>query len=208
MSNYYLINNSNKYYFTCSSWQKERDWLVKDKARLLTLFEANQLHIQNFFIKNKNDVKPYLNRNYNYLTFPYELGDEIFPDIYPGHFIANTLNSFMQGKPIYLASTDNDKCCVVECSKLNDDLINILHSPHMNTPFLIFTEKADIFALIDYDLPLQIIGYKPHLKVEIPYYDEIQQGFDTVLERYRSYTNMPNLFRTYYDFLLPKWFKY
>lgn len=78
----------------------------------------------------------------------------------------------------------------------------------MNTPFLIFNQDADIFALIDYDLPLQIIGYKPHLKVEIEHYDVIQQGFNDVMQRYGSYTNMPNLFRTYYDFLLPEWFEY
>ena len=35
------------------------------------------------------------------------------------------------------------------------------------------------------------------------YYTEIQQGFDDIMKRYSSYTNMPNIFSTYYDFLLP-----
>lgn len=226
MSNYYLTSTSRYYVEGCSkqhyktsdcyyrfdsTWQMERNLLAKNHAHLLNILEANQLNIQNFFIKNEFDDKPHLNRDYHYLTFPYELDDEILPEnneVTATVLISKTLNSFIQGQYIYIASTDSDKCCVIECYQLNDEIIHIPTTPHMNTPFLIFTEKADIFALIDYDLPLQIIGYKPHLKVEIPYYDEIQQGFDTVLERYRSYTNMPNLFRTYYDFLLPKWFKY
>lgn len=208
MSNYYLLNDSHQYYFSGITWQKERNSLTKDNANLLTPSEANNLNIQQFFVKNDSDDKPHLNQNYRYFAFPYELDDEIFRDAYPGHFIANTLNVYMKSRPIYLASTDNDKCCVVECLQLNDDLISILHSPHMNTPFLIFNQDADIFALIDYDLPLQIIGYKPHLKVEIEHYDVIQQGFNDVMQRYGSYTNMPNLFRTYYDFLLPEWFEY
>lgn len=210
--NYYLDNGSNEDYFEGGYNIMFRHYLEQTDAKLLAIAKANQLNIQHFIYKNIEDVKPYLNQNYLFLTFPYELDDKIFPenaDLNADILIANTLNPFMKGKPIYLASTDNDKCCVLECNELTDIIIWVPNaSNHINTPFLIFNEDAEIFALIDYDLPLQIIGYKPHLNVEIEHYDRIQQGFNDVMERYSHYVNMPYLFRTYYDFLLPKWFTY
>lgn len=226
MSNFYLTSQSNyyvegcptqfyatsdEYYHFNSTWQTERNVLLRNNAKLLNINEANKLNVQQFIEKRQNSYKPYLNKDYYYLTFPYELDDEVFPEDETFNItilIATVLNSYMVNKPIYIVSTDIDKCCVIEAKYLNENIIFALTSPHMNTPFLIFNEDAEIFALIDYDLPLQIIGYKPHLNVQIEHYDRIQQGFHDVMERYASYGNMPYLFRTYYDFLLPKWFKY
>ena len=39
--------------------------------------------------------------------------------------------------------------------------------PHLNTPFFIFNPDESVFALIDFDLPLQIIGYSQDLNVKI-----------------------------------------
>lgn len=211
MSNYYLDESYNDFYLYDSIWKYERERLASNNARLLDIKEANELNLQHFIYKNAEDDKPHLNQDYLFLTIPYELDDEIFSgneDLNASVLISNVFNKYMNGKPLYLASTDHDLCCVVKAKYLNESIIFSLTSPHMNTPFLIFNEDAEIFALIDYDLPLQIIGYKPHLQVEIEHYDVIQQGFNDVMERYASYGNMPYLFRTYYDFLLPKWFKY
>lgn len=212
MNNFYLNNSSNESYLQKSFFEDIRDVATKHHSKLLTLEQANQLNLQQFFVKNEGDISPHLSREYHYLTIPYELSDGIFPDNEDYDvctLLSPELNRLLVSKPIYLASTDNDKCCVVECPKLSTELIYVLGCGyHINTPFLIFNQDADIFALIDYDLPLQIIGYKPHLKVEIEHYDVIQQGFNDVMQRYGSYTNMPNLFRTYYDFLLPEWFEY
>ena len=143
MSNYYLDNGYYEYYLDSDFWQSERDWLVEENAHLLTVSQANQLNIQHFFYKNTDDIKPHLNRDYHYLTLPYELGEEVFPDLCAGHFIVNALNPHMSGRSIFIASTDNDICCVVSCKKLSDDLVAILSTPHINTPFLIFNEQAD-----------------------------------------------------------------
>lgn len=207
MSNFYINNDSNHYYHNNEVWGRERDWINEFNGRLLSFQQANQLNISQFISKNKNDEKPRLNHHYNYLTIPYELGEEMGNNQIPDMVICDLLNQHLKSKPTYLASSNPEECCVISfnCS-LNDDLICIPYSSHINTPFLIFNENADIFALIDYDLPLQIIGYKPHLNIQIDDYDVIQNGFNDVFERYGSYTNMKNLFKTYYDFLLPEWF--
>ncbi|MFW2176278.1 MULTISPECIES: hypothetical protein [unclassified Moraxella] len=157
----------------------------------------------NFFSKNEGDCKPHLNKNYHYLTMPYELGDIIFDEITPTEVLVEVLNKYIQGDKI-LASTDNDKCCVVRCEKLTTNVIDCFYNPHMNTPFLIFSQDEPVFALIDFDLPLQIIGFAKDLTVEIDNYELIKQGFESVFKRYAGYTNMGNLFKEYYAFLLPK----
>lgn len=76
----------------------------------------------------------------------------------------------------------------------------------MNTPFVIFDSKKEVFALIDYDLPLQIIGYKNNI-LDSENYIENKVGYDgwsTVFNRYAHYTNMPYILDNYYKFLLPK----
>lgn len=213
MSNFYLNNGSNETYQQKSFFEDIRDIITKYDSKLLTLEQANQLNLQQFFVKNDGDISPHLNPNYHYLTIPYELSENLFSenlDFDACALLTKELNRLLINRPIYVASTDNDLCFMIECTYLTTQLIyySHCHGYHINTPFLIFNEDAEIFALIDYDLPLQIIGYKPHLNVEIEHYDVIQQGFNDVMERYASYGNMPYLFRTYYDFLLPKWFKY
>lgn len=182
-SHYYVESCTTKFYTTSdeyyqfnSTWQTERNSLLRNNAKLLNINEANQLNIQQFIEKKQNSDKPYLKQGYHYLTFPYELDDEVFPEdetFNIGILISTTLNLYMANKPIYIVSTDVEKCCVIESYLLNEDILHIPSFSHMNTPFLIFNEQADIFALIDYDLPLQIIGYKPHLNVEIEHYDRI-----------------------------------
>ncbi len=76
----------------------------------------------------------------------------------------------------------------------------------MNTPFIIFDSKKEVFALIDYDLPLQIIGYKNSILDSEEYVKNKvgHSGWKTVFERYAHYTNMPHIFSEYYRFLLPE----
>lgn len=203
---FYIDNKSDDVCLYGEYYKKLRD-LIDDRACLLSQEQANQLNIQHFITRNDGDDKPHLNRYYNYLTFPYELGDEVFDGIEADELFLSALRPYLAGE-IYLASTEKDRCCVGVCTDLTADVVWAFGVGHMNTPFLIFSQNPDVFALVDYDLPLQIIGHKPHVQVEVPHYDIIQKGFDTVLRRYASYTNMRNLFRTYYDFLLPEDFAY
>lgn len=46
---------------------------------------------------------------------------------------------------IYLASTDKDKCCFVECKEINEDILYNLYSNHINTPFVIFDKNKNFF---------------------------------------------------------------
>ena len=202
MGNYYLLN-SDDYYFNSSTWAENRLDLLEENAKLLSLNEANKLCLEKFCTKSDIDAKPNLSKDFQYLTIPYELDDIIYDNITPTEIIVKLVNHHIQGK-IILESTDRDSCCVVECEELSEMIIECLYMPHLNTPFFIFNPDESVFALIDFDLPLQIIGYSQDLNVKIDNYKSIQLGFESVFQRYASYTNMGNLFKEYYAFLLPK----
>ena len=58
----------------------------------------------------------------------------------------------------------------------------------------------------DFDLPLQIIGYKHDIIDSHGYICENigVEGWQTIFRRYGSYVNMPMFFKQYYYFLLPE----
>lgn len=200
--NFYLPDSDKNY--LSELWHSGRQHLQDKSTTLLSLDKANRLNLQQFFTKDRQDIKPRLNPSYNYFAIPYELDDMVYQDLDALTIICDVLNPLMVGEPIVIASTDSDKCCVVKCDDLNEDSIYSVYN--LNTPFIICSSQVSVFALIDFDLPLQIIGYAQGVVLNIKNEALIQQGFDTVFKRYASYTNMRNLLKTYYDFLLPKSF--
>lgn len=200
---YYLSNQSDRHYLTGDFWERERGWLFDDDARLLTLPQANALPIAQFLNKESHDIKPHLNREYHYIALPYELSEITPTHLDTATIIAQLLNQHLTN-PIYVASTDKEQCCVYQADKITADLIAIPQATFINTPFVIFDDTKKIFALVDYDLPLQIIGYDKDRSLSVPDGDILHQGFDDVFKRYAGYINLPMIFSKYYAFLLPK----
>ncbi len=202
----FYLPNSDKDYLISDYWEEERKFLSLDNSRLLNREEANRYNLSTFFTKEMNDEKPKLNTIYKYYCIPYELDDVITEKLKASNVILELLNDNLNHE-IFLASTDNDKCCFVSCGDTFTE--NIMFTPcrtHTNTPFIVFDVYSRCFALIDYDLPLQIIGFRDVLIDSNSYLTNcyISEGWYTVFQRYSSYSNMPNLFKRYYYFLLPK----
>ena len=200
--NYYKPN-SDIYYLKSDYWTEERDFLLSHNCRLLNINQANNFPLENFFRKNDNDIKPVLNLEFQYFILPYELDDEIIDGITADEIIISLISENLQHN-IYLASTDSDKCCFIECKKLNEDILYNLYSTHINTPFIVFGEDTNFFALVDFDLPIQVIAYKKNIIDNDNFITNKigQTGWNNLYERYSSYVNLPNIFDKYYQFLL------
>ena len=207
--NFYLKNSDQEYF--SKFWTQEREDLGKFGCRLLTVDEANTHSFDDLVIKSckgiagSDAMKPKLAKGYNYFCIPYELGEKIDGDLEPETIISRLINDNLD-EPMFIASTDANFGCFGKCSYINEDIIWSFFSSHLNTPFIVFDSKKEVFALIDYDLPLQIIGYKnsiidseEYIKNKVGY-----NGWSTVFKRYAHYTNMPHMFNKYYRFLLPK----
>ncbi|ATR79854.1 hypothetical protein [Moraxella osloensis] len=199
----YYKPNSDIYYLESDYWTEERDFLLSHQCRLLNVNEANMFNLGNFFQKNDDDIKPILNSDFHYFMIPYELDDEIIDDLSASEIILSLISENLHNK-IYLASTDSDKCCFIECNNLDEDILYNLYNTHINTPFIVFDEDANFFALIDFDLPIQIIAFKKNI---IDSYNFIsnnigQKGWDDLYQRYSSYINLQPIFNKYYKPLL------
>lgn len=206
----FYLKNSDQEYFS-KFWTQERKYLGKFGCRLLTVDEANTHSFDDLVIKGckgivgSDAIKPKLSKDYDYLCIPYELGEKMERELDPETIISQLINDNLDD-PIFIASTDANFGCFGKCSYINEDIIWSFFSSHLNTPFIIFDSKKEVFALIDYDLPLQIIGYKKNIIDSRNYIkDEIGQiGWSTVFDRYSNYINMPHIFHKYYKSLLPE----
>lgn len=206
----FYSKNSDQEYFS-EFWAPQKKFLEDEGGELLTTDEANMHPFDDLIVKGSKGItetdamKPRLSEDYHYFCIPYELGEEIKDSLEPETIITNLINDNLE-TPIFIASTDASFGCFAKCQCINEDIIWNFASPHLNTPFLIFNEKKEVFALIDYDLPLQIIGYQHSIVDKHNYIANqvSQSGWDTVFDRYASYINMPHLFDEYYRFLLPK----
>lgn len=206
----FYLKNSDQEYFS-KFWTEERKCLAKFGCSLLTVDDANTYSFDDLVIKGckrivGNDaMKPRLSKDYNYLCIPYELGEKIDGDLEAETIVSQLINDNLD-EPIFIASTDANFGCFAKCSYLNEEIIWSFFSSHLNTPFIIFDSKKEVFALIDYDLPLQIIGYKNSILDSEEYIKNKvgHNGWNTVFERYAHYTNMPHIFEEYYRFLLPE----
>lgn len=199
---------SDVYYLESNYWLTERSMIVNKGCSLLSLEQANSFHLDYFFKKGENDEKPTLNQNFSYFTLPYELGDDLENGLEAGDICMRISEDNLKGD-IYIASTDRDKCCFIKCPTIDEGVIYQLGLTHINTPFIIFDDTYSFFLLVDFDLPLQIIGYKNNI-VDSKYYirDNVGiEGWYTVFNRYGSYKNMPAFLKNYYYFLLPKFIK-
>lgn len=205
----FYLKDSDQEYFS-KFWVQERKYLSEVGGRLLTVDEANTHPFNDLLITGSKGIvgidamKPRLTHSYHYFCIPYELGEEIEEGLVPETIISQLINDNLKSA-IFIASTDASFGCFGECFHTNEETIWNFSSSHLNTPFLIFDNEKKVFALIDYDLPLQIIGYKTHVLDSKDYIkSEVgRNGWDTVFERYSHYTNMPHLFNEYYKFLLP-----
>ena len=206
----FYLKDSDQEYFS-KFWAEERKYLGKFGCRLLTVDEANTHSFDDLVIKRckgivgSDAIKPKLSNDYNYFCIPYELGETIGEELVPETIISQLINNNLD-EPIFIASTDANFGCFGKCPYINEDIIWSFFSSHLNTPFIIFDSKKDVFALIDYDLPLQIIGYKNNI-LDSENYIKNKVGYDgwiTVFNRYAHYTNMPYILDNYYKFLLPK----
>lgn len=201
----FYLPNSDDYYLNSIFWKSEKNYLLSQHCKLLNTSQANNYDFDRFFIKNEADVKPRLSQEYNFFSLAYELDDEVNNALLVDNIIINLINDNLHND-VLLCSTDPDKCCVIQSHSVTKDIINTLVSPHLNTPFIIFNESSDFFVLIDFDLPLQIIGYKNEIIDKNNYVDNKvgEDGWNNVFQRYASYTNIPNILKEYYSFLLPK----
>ena len=200
--------SSDKYYLESDYWATDREVIASEGCELLKVTNANQFNLEHYFIKGDNDVKPTLNQDFDYFTLPYELGDDLDNGLEAGDICIKIIEENLRGD-VFIASTDSDKCCFIKCPTVNEDVIYHLGQIHINTPFIIFDNTQNFFLLIDFDLPLQIIGYKRDIVDSHNYVrDNIgAEGWQTIFKRYGSYVNMPIFFREYYYFLLPEMVK-
>lgn len=202
----YYLKNSDQEYFS-EFWMQERKYLTEVGAKLLTVDEANNHPFNDLLNRGINDTKPYLNTDYNYFCIPYELDEEIEGEssLLAEKVISDLINENLLGK-FYIASTDAELGCFGECNYIDEKIIWNFSSPHLNTPFLIFDDNKEFFALIDYDLPLQIIGYRKNI-IDNNHYIENrvgQSGWNNIFDRYDHYNKLSYIFKNYYEFLLPK----
>lgn len=206
----FYLKDSDQEYFS-KFWVQERKYLSEVGGKLLTVDEANTHPFSDLLITGSRGIvgidamKPRLTHNYHYFCIPYELGEKVEDDLVPETIISQLINDNLEGT-IFIASTDASFGCFAECIYTNEEIVWNFSSSHLNTPFLIFDDKKEVFALIDYDLPLQIIGYKTHILDSKDYIKSKvgRNGWSTVFDRYSHYTNMPHLFNEYYKFLLPE----
>lgn len=203
----FYIEGSDEFYFG-DFWEQNRIALQKQEAAMLSREEANQLRIVDLFRKSVGDDKPNLNRDYDYFAIPYELDDDVyFKECKLIDCIINLINTNLHNEKFF-ASTDDDKCCVVRTAKFNEEILWAAASGHLNTPFVIYDEHKDLFMLLDYDLPIQIIGYKkgclPLKEVE-QWKNFFHKEWPIVLRKYKNYQNLQSLVERYYSFIeLPK----
>ena len=196
--------DSDLYYIQSDYWAEERRLLLSNGCELLDRKEANKFNLNHFFYKKNNDIKPNLSLDFRYFALPYELDDELSKGLTVDEVLLEIISENMEGY-IYLASTDKDKCCFIKCTEINEDIIYNLYHTHINTPFIIFSQNPDFFILIDFDLPLQVIGYRNNIISKKGRIESNigQDGWNTVITRYNNYKNLPSLFKKYYYFLLP-----
>lgn len=202
MSEFY-IQGSDELYFG-PFWEGERRVLSNELACMMTREEANELHLESMFSKEINDDKPYLKNNYNFFAVPYELDDDIsFNDQKLIEAVVDLVNSQLESE-IYYASTDRDKCCVVKSTKFSEKIIWSISSGHLNTPFIVFDKSKDFFLLYDYDLPVQLVGYKNGVLRDEDvslWKDFFYREWPSVLKKYTSYCNLLPLMKKYYNFI-------
>jgi hypothetical protein len=199
----FYIEGSDEFYFG-EFWEQNRIALQKQEADMLSREEANQLKIGDLFRKSVGDEKPNLNRDYDYFAIPYELDDDVyFKERKLKDCIINLINTNLHNEKFF-AATDDDKCCVVRTAIFNEEILWAAASGHLNTPFVIFDEKKDFFMLLDYDLPIQIIGYKkgylPLKEVE-QWKNFFHKEWPIVLRKYKNYQNLQSLVERYYSFI-------
>lgn len=195
---------SDAHYFS-DIWSDERSVLARLNARLLTASEANSLGVGRRLKNSEGYLKPLLNPEYQYFAFPFELDDDIYID---GGLLSKEIERQINLKLPgikYLASTDGDKCCVVEFEKFDLSLFWAVSSPHLNTPFLVFNKECDdAFFLLDFDLPTQIVGFKPGVfsRQEVDAWNSyFSRQWPEVRRMYRHYTNLLPILEEYYSFL-------
>ncbi len=158
MDRFYDLNSDEHY--SSSFWSGERSGLRKLNSRLITVAEANLLSVNSLISNSKADLKLSSDSDFYYLAIPYELDDKIYcGESLLYNEIVNLINKKLLGLK-YLASTDRDKCCVVELNKFSLDIFWAIASGHLNTPFVIFNESKQCFFMLHYDLPIQIVGFK------------------------------------------------
>lgn len=182
---------------------RERDFLLSHQCRLLNVDEANMFNLANFFHKNDDDIKPILHSDFHYFMLPYELDDEIIDGLSTDQVLLSLISENLHNN-IYLASTDSDKCCFIECKNLDEDIIYNLYNTHINTPFIAFGKDTNFFVLIDFDLPIQVIAFKKSIVDTNDFISKNigQIGWNDLYERYSSYVNLQPIFTKYYQPLL------
>lgn len=198
----YYAYGSDEYYLESNYWAKEREFFLKNQCILMNVNEANRFDLSIFFKKNNDDVKPLLNQDFTYFIIPYELDDIVDNDSTAYDIIIQLVSNNIKDS-IYIASTDNDKCCFIKCENITEDILYNLYSNHLNTPFIIFGEDRNFFSLIDFDLPIQIVGYKNFILDSNNFIiNKIGQvGWLDLFERYNHYTNLRYIFERYYKSL-------
>jgi len=202
--NSFYLDKSDEFYFG-DFWKGERDALKSENAFLLPRDEANKLNIEEFFKKSSGDIKPRLNKEFDYFAIPYELDDEV---MFEGSRLADSIVKLINenlGEEVYFASTDNDKCCVIKMNKFSEAIFWNAASGHLNTPFIVFDKSKLFFVLLDYDLPIQMVGFKKGLlssDVIQKWKTFFQQEWSEVQQKYKSYTALSSIVTNYYQFAI------
>lgn len=202
MSEFYQKGSDSLYFG--SLWRRERNVLEEAAAELLTVAYANQLAVETLFSPHRSLAKPQLSDDYHYLAFPYELDDEIRIE---SHTLADEIVSLinrMLDSPKYLASTDPEKCCVVRLKDFSLDIFWAISSGHLNTPFVVFDEYKNFYIILDYDLPVQVVGYRAEaLDQEFvrKWTIYFQHHWPVVEQKYRHYSGLKGIIDEQYSFV-------
>ena len=197
MNAFYDLGSDTRYLSEC--WAGERKHLANQSARLLAISEANQLGVGRYISRPAGSMKPLFSSEYQHFAFPYELDDEISLDgILLSTAIEGLINQRLPGRK-YLASSDPDKCCVVEIQRFTLPLFWTIASGHLNTPFLVFsTEQDEAFFLLDFDMPIQVVGFKPGTFSEeevTRWRSYFREQWPVVARMYSHYTNLLPIWR-------------
>ncbi len=164
--------------------------------------QANGCGIEHILSWRDGDDKPRLIKDCHYKALPFE-PDDFFgesTDIYK--VLADLARANLIGD-IYIALINPRECCVVKAQHISVDILYLLYSGHLNTPFLIFDNRRQFFILMDFDLPLQVIGYtNDFMNAGYDIESIINQGWQTVWQRYSNYINMLSIFAEYYHFIV------
>lgn len=146
---------------------------------------------------------------YDFFALPYELDDFLTYDgceVECSSVVVGLCNEYL-GKEKYVASSDQEKCCVAKVDEFDDSVLWCFSAGHLNTPFLVFDDSGLFFALVDYDFPLQVFGFKEEWEGGKEFgvcRDWAKSEWEIVKDRFSADDVTANILSNEYRFIIEK----